>query len=414
MGMAASQARFLQLTARRTNIEYQGQQINQSRLALANASAGLFEKMLNLEVPTPPSSQDEKYYTQGYNFRDPEDDILKKVSWASFKEVNHEGNVKIVAVDDDDKYLSFEPTDTAFTIKAAGETYSDKEYSQADILGMIDGTDVTSLVIDGTTYKKTADGLNVYIEDPTDPTISTNVLAADSVITVAGGTTATDSVQSFTYGDLQNMTAEEVAALTGNTLAPEDKAIGYTQAIRYATIEHSVYDPDGNFTTVRRQAPALLEFDNRNRLINFTLLEDPPEVTFTADGTGTAATDENDGAGTRTITSGTNASISKENVESINKTGTMTIGAGESLTYASVFNEEMFQDDMNKYEFQKAAYDYQIEKINVETEQIQVQDRSLELKMKQLDTEHNAVQTEMDAVQKVIQKNIETTFKTFA
>ena len=58
--------------------------------------------------------------------------------------------------------------------------------------------------------------------------------------------------------------------------------------------------------------------------------------------------------------------------------------------------------------------DYQIEKINVETKQIQVQDRSLELKMKQLDTEHNAVQTEMDAVQKVIQKNIETTFKTFA
>ena len=47
MGMAASQARFLQLTARRTNIEYQGQQINQSRLALANASAGLFEKMLS-------------------------------------------------------------------------------------------------------------------------------------------------------------------------------------------------------------------------------------------------------------------------------------------------------------------------------------------------------------------------------
>ena len=56
MGLAASQARFLQLTARRSNIEYQGQQINQQRLALANASAGLYQRQLTLVVPTPPSS----------------------------------------------------------------------------------------------------------------------------------------------------------------------------------------------------------------------------------------------------------------------------------------------------------------------------------------------------------------------
>ena len=31
MGMAASQARFLSLTARKTNVEYEGQQINQQR-----------------------------------------------------------------------------------------------------------------------------------------------------------------------------------------------------------------------------------------------------------------------------------------------------------------------------------------------------------------------------------------------
>lgn len=417
MGMAASQARFLQLTARRTNIEYQGQQINQSRLALANASAGLFEKMLNLDVPTPPSSQDEKYYTQGYNFRDPEDDILKKVSWASFKEINHEGNVKIVAIDDNDKYLSFNADDTAFTIKTQGDTYSEKSYTQTELLDMIDGTDVTSLVIDGTTYKKTADGSKIFIVDPLYPTISTNTLAADATITVAGGTTSTNVEHAFTYGDLQSMTAEEVATLTGNVLDPTEEALGYTQAIRYATIEHNVYDPDGNFTTVRKQAPALLEFDNRNRLVKFTLLENPPKVTLKPAGTGTAATDVTDlGEKKRTITSGANADtdISKNNITRINSTGTQSIGEGENLNYSSVFNDQMFQDDMNKYEFQKAAYDYQIEKINIETKQIQVQDRSLELKMKQLDTEHNAVQTEMEAVQKVIQKNIETTFKTFA
>lgn len=58
MGMAASQARFLNLTARKTNIEYQGQQINQQRTELSNKSATLYNQMLTLQVPTPPNTQD--------------------------------------------------------------------------------------------------------------------------------------------------------------------------------------------------------------------------------------------------------------------------------------------------------------------------------------------------------------------
>ena len=60
MGMAASQARFLGLTARKSNVEYQGQQINQQRTALSNESANLYNQMMNLEVPTPPSETDYK------------------------------------------------------------------------------------------------------------------------------------------------------------------------------------------------------------------------------------------------------------------------------------------------------------------------------------------------------------------
>ena len=46
MGMAASQARYLALTARKTNTEWEGQQINQARTALANQSANLFNQLL--------------------------------------------------------------------------------------------------------------------------------------------------------------------------------------------------------------------------------------------------------------------------------------------------------------------------------------------------------------------------------
>lgn len=56
MGLAASQARYLALSARKTNIEYEGQQINQQRLVLSNQSADLFNQMLTMSVPVCPDS----------------------------------------------------------------------------------------------------------------------------------------------------------------------------------------------------------------------------------------------------------------------------------------------------------------------------------------------------------------------
>lgn len=49
MGLAASQARFLALTARKSDLELTGQQINQSRMQLANVTGQLFTVLTNLE-----------------------------------------------------------------------------------------------------------------------------------------------------------------------------------------------------------------------------------------------------------------------------------------------------------------------------------------------------------------------------
>ncbi len=68
MGMAASQSRYLALTARKTNTEYEGQQINQARVALANQSADLFNQMLTIEVPKCPDSTD--FTTIQYSWSD--------------------------------------------------------------------------------------------------------------------------------------------------------------------------------------------------------------------------------------------------------------------------------------------------------------------------------------------------------
>ena len=55
MGIAASQARYLYLTARQTNVEFEGQQINQARTNLANEEAGLFREMLKINAPVMPT-----------------------------------------------------------------------------------------------------------------------------------------------------------------------------------------------------------------------------------------------------------------------------------------------------------------------------------------------------------------------
>ena len=82
MGMAASQARFLNLTARKTNIEYEGQQINQQRTALSNESANLYNQMLTLSVPVPPNTND--YTKVEYTFMVPNSD-----SFANHKSSRH-------------------------------------------------------------------------------------------------------------------------------------------------------------------------------------------------------------------------------------------------------------------------------------------------------------------------------------
>ena len=66
MGLAASQARFLGITARKSNIEYEGQQVNQQRTALAQEVNALYNKLLSLDVPTAPDTT--QYYETNYSF----------------------------------------------------------------------------------------------------------------------------------------------------------------------------------------------------------------------------------------------------------------------------------------------------------------------------------------------------------
>lgn len=370
MGMAASQARFLQLTARKNNDEYMGQQINQARTALANKSAGLFEKMLGLQPPTPPSSMDDKYYTQAYGFTDPRDEVRKKIVWTNPNAMEPEEEV--------------------------------------------------ASIIQPTYYN--ALGNSITATNITFPTgYDTDVVALD-------------------LAELE--TSSIIGALNP---APEGTV---STIIEYADISHTSYDPDGNYQTYTDQAPIIAYFDNEQRLLNFQELSITPAYnlysSYNASSPPTTDTYYYDpgnatqparnyffdaSAGTITATgvagdAPESDAVDWDNVSVYAAESPITLayeraegGTGYSnkdLSYNGNFNDVLFQQDMDKYEFEKNAYDYQIERINLETKQIQQQDKSMELKLKQIDTDHQAIQTEMEAVSKVIQKNIESTFKTFA
>ena len=51
MGLAASQARFLSLTARKSDLEFNGQKINQERMRLSYQTSTLFSDIISLTDP---------------------------------------------------------------------------------------------------------------------------------------------------------------------------------------------------------------------------------------------------------------------------------------------------------------------------------------------------------------------------
>ena len=85
-----------------------------------------------------------------------------------------------------------------------------------------------------------------------------------------------------------------------------------------------------------------------------------------------------------------------------------------SVSAATVTDDNAYQDAYAQYEYEQYLYDKKQQEINAKTEVIQQQDRNLELKLQRLDNERQQIKTEIDAVDKVIDENIEKSYKTFS
>ena len=339
MGMSASQARFLGLTARKTNVEYEGQQINQQRTALSNQTASYYTNLLGMNVPQPPAVQD--YTKTTYSFTD--------------GSLNNQLTSMIAHADG------------SYTVSYA-RTYMDHDAIVSAVPSRIVKNDDGTFSVGGVKLNAMGDDTDRVANDPYYASLSNEAKA---------------KLLEEEEAILKELQANWSQNNTDNWL------VKYTQ-----NSSTGVYEP----TYYNESVLAGATYDSTNTSVSFIGAYTRGSAQVTDEIKGVTAFLEQDSTG-RYI----NVTMSDAN-------GNMTTYA---LTTATVTDDDAYNDAMNQYEYDKAQYDRDIQEINAKIEIIQSEDKDLELRLKQLDTEQAAITNELEAVNKVIEKNVESSFKTF-
>ncbi|MDD3435889.1 MAG: hypothetical protein PHC64_01925 [Candidatus Gastranaerophilales bacterium] len=324
--MSASQMRYCMLAGRKADVEFQGQQINQQRTTLATQSSAYNTQLLDLEVPTPPSSSD------------------------------------------------FATTTYTFTSDNQTRTITGTEYDSAT------GTYTVSYTTSKIASQGKCSGSGLFVSETTDPNNTPNDASDDVTIY------KTNSGKILTKLATKVVNRETVIAdsTDASNIALINKDCGKTGIAYYK------YESDG-VTKYVTEAELLAKVNTIND-ISIYYVDTDAEVPETGQITGVQV---------EWSSTGRMTSITDSNDKTYN------------LNVSTEQDEAAYEDAMNEYEYQKSLYDQNIENINSQIDIIQSQDKKLELKLQDLDTQQEALNTEMDSVKKVIDKNIEHSFKAF-
>ncbi len=409
MGMAASQARFLNLTARKTNIEYQGQQINQQRTELANESANLYNQMLALQVPVPPNTQD--YTKIVYTFQIPGN-------------YNTEATVSQFTRDADGTYtvlFNYVETEIGFPacttsqrsnvegvtaatdripVGLSGTAYVSGGTTKKLIIGLAEGNinaippgtgdaEEKSALANGFAYKAIVNGSNFYIKAEDYDNITATSSATAQAVNCA-------KMQSSTSYNGESIKTYKGRTATLQILAGNEP--GHKDA--YEALNTSGNDSIYVANVGTQESPSYQYYKGSEITAAITGGENRVLYYFAGD---VDIYKQDSYVGVTLSRDGNNR------VQSFNYQG-----EDYAISANTVTDDEAYEQAMNEYTYESYLYQQEMNNINAKTSIVQVQDRELELKLKQLDTEHNAVQTEIDSVQSVTKKNVEDSFKTFA
>ena len=420
MGMAASQARFLNLTARKTNIEFHGQQINQQRTELSNESANLYNQMLTLQVPVPPNTQD--YTKVQYTFTIPGSyDTLATVTQFS-KDNNGTYSVLFNYTETE---LGFPACTTKQRSDVSGTTTQTGDYYAAD-----DGSNVL-IRKDGSTYKIKRVGTS---DDEALTAVTSRPSTAGPTQTFWDQAIGADGTGKFYYkeysGTYYFFTQSEVeAAQTDEGYATSQHIPAYTKTdsnyegatiTTYKGKTATLFAADGN--GVHADAYSALHNGTNSVWVANVGTEDKPVYQYYTSNDIAAAQGS---SGDNRVVYYTASDVTKYKEDSydgvtLSRDGNNRVqsfnynGEDYAVSANTITDDEAYNNAMNEYTYQSYLYEQEMNKINAQISIVHAQDRELELKLKQLDTEHNAVQTEIETVKQISKKNVEDSFKTFA
>ncbi len=415
MGMAASQARYLGLTARKTNTEYEGQQINQQRMALANQSAGLFNQMLSLQVPTPPSTQDfttvSYAYTDGVN-----NETITKFSPLA-NDPNY--NYTVTHYHNSDVYTGIETKQVNPQVRKSGVNFT---YIGNSALSKISIAEEQSLATPNV-VKTGSDYTSVSGYTLSAYSASTDATALDQFKTLHPGSPIDNAPTSeiFKYTDGSGVVhfvckADLDTAYNGGGVQAALTNYVSGDTTNWAAIKQIIADnPSSQFADDIGSGADIYSYQLGG--VTYYACETDLQASYDSNGQaidGQIALNRYNAAYLNTKIETTEKAFLQQDqsgrfvsVKLQNSSPTFTLNSNTTT------DENAYNDAMNQYNYNTLKYQQQVEDINAKTRIIQEQDRTLELRLKQLDTEQKALQTEMDAVKKVIDKNVETTFKTF-
>jgi chaperonin cofactor prefoldin len=413
MGMAASQARWLALTARKTNVEYEGQQVNQARTALAMKSANTFNELLALEVPTAPSTQD--FTKVEYTYKD--GSLTETIDSMSVLENDPDYNYMVKHYHYSDIYTGIR--NNLINPQVMMGSNGVKRFEKATVTQDGDGNyTVNGAAATKFEYVAGSDSANAYdilITNYPELGQLTEALMTyenDGKICFA---TSSELGKAVTSGNLSSYHVEDdIPKYVGNAILQSYDPTNTTDKAAYDQICRDQADSDFAKTDTTNIYKWVYQGETR-----YACAEDLKKSFDSA--ASPAMPTENQNKLTYFIAKDLNTRVEREEraIIDINQEGRVESIKYEdsTATYPVITNtktdNQAYEDAMNQYHYDMEVYEKRIADINAKTEKIQEQDRTLELRLRQLDTAQEALQTEMEAVQNVIQKNIESTFKTF-
>lgn len=428
--MAASQARLLSITARKSSNEFSGQQINQQRVTLSNNANAIWTNMLTIQVPTPPSSQDYKKTVYKFETEDGADAAIKK-----FIKINQPGPYGYYVEYEIPKKVSLlsnlgtksENIKVEVNKLAQSNAYIriNNNWTQ---LSLIDKNDIpdndikTSLNTSQYVYMYTlqdehGNDINYYLGSDKELT-SYNITEKENGLDYTYPIYFKNSNNILNKIEKQKLKAIETQNEDSNLSLVIDEKTGETIDLEYVkneNIPETMQEATKNKFVYRYSEE---NDDEGNPIYKYIVYDEKLSSKNINEGSLGSIIDIqkwefNDSYLDELETLRQKANIvmsSNGQIEEIY----FEDGTNYKLNIEEDVDNEAYDEAMVKYNYQKDLYDKELNDMNARIKLIQSQDQILEVRLKNIDSEHKALETEVESIKKVLDKNIETSFKTFA